>query len=211
MEQAEFHTFYEQMPESFRAELIDGTVFVSMPLGKLHAKGHVLMSAIMAAYAGYTPGVEALSDATLILGKDDEVQPDLLLRVLPTLGGKSADAYDQFIQGSPELVCEVAYSSRAIDLHLKRRRYAQAGVLEYIVLCLEPREIRWFDFATGSMITPNDSGVLRSKAFPGLWMANQSVLQLDYLAVMDKLTEGLASAEHAAFATELKRSAANQG
>lgn len=207
MKQTEFHAIYEQMPENFRAELIDGTVFVSMPLGKPHAQGQLLMGAVIAAYAGHTPGVEGLDDVTVILGKDDEVQPDLLLRVLPAFGGKSTDAYDQYIHGAPELTCEVAYSSRAIDLHLKRRRYALAGTLEYIVFCLAPREIRWFDFATGSRISPDERGVFRSKAFPGLWIRNESLLNLDYREVMDTLNEGLASDEHAEFAAELTRRA----
>lgn len=102
-----------------------------------------LLSALLAAYSAGTPDTEALSEATVILGNEDEVQPDLLLRMRPEVGGATSDDYDIYINGAPELVCEVAYSSRAIDLHLKRKRYAKAGVREYFVLCLQPKQIHW--------------------------------------------------------------------
>lgn len=205
MKQPEFHEIYEQMPEGFKAELVRGTVFVSMPLRKPHAKDHVRLSSILDTYEASTPGVEVLSESTTILGSDDEVQPDLLLRILPEYGGKSRDTYDQYIEGPPELICEIAHSSRAIDLNLKRKRYERAGVLEYIVLCLNPREVHWFDFASKAMLQLNSDGVFRSNIFPGLWLCNQGLLERDYHRIMEVLKQGLTTADHSDFCERLAR------
>lgn len=204
MKQQEFHAIYEQMPDGFKAELVDGTVFVSMPLRKPHGRDHARLTTILDTYAARTPGVEVLSDATTILSKDDEVQPDLLLRISPEHGGQTRDTYDdEYIQGAPELICEVAHSSRAIDLNLKRKRYERTGVLEYIVFCLNPREVYWFDFAHKTRLESSPDGVFQSNAFPGLWVCKQGLLNRDYEAVMKTLGLGVATADHNAFCSRL--------
>lgn len=207
MKQPEFHAIYEQMPEGFKAELVNGTVFVSMPLRSPHAKDHSRLAAVLEAYAAYTPGVEVLLDATTILGNDDEVQPDLLLRVVPDRGGKPRDTYDQYVEGPPELICEIAHSSRAIDLNLKRTRYERTGVLEYIVFCINPREVRWFDFAGKTTLQHDNNGVFRSNVFPGLWICNQALLDRNYQKVMAVLNQGLKTADHETFCSRLASSA----
>lgn len=203
MKQEEFHSIYEQMPDGFKAELLQGTVFVSLPLRRPHGKEHVRLGAILEAYAGNTLGVEVISEATTILGKDDEVQPDLLMRILPRHGGQTGDTYDECIKGAPELICEIAHSSRAIDLHLKRKRYERAGVLEYIVFCLDPREIFWFDFAGKIRIEPDGNGIIQSRAFPGLWICSKALLTTDYHGAMKVLNLGLSSTEHQDFSRRL--------
>jgi Uma2 family endonuclease len=206
MKQAIFHAQYEQMPEAFRAELLDGTVFVAMPLGHPHANGHACLTTIFGTYIADTPGTEILLEATTILGEDDEVQPDLLLRVLPEFGGRTRTNYAQYIEGPPELICEVAYSSRSIDLHLKRKRYLSAGVLEYVVLCLDPGEIRWFDFVNREMIQPDSQGTYRSRIFPGLWLAEEALLNSDYASALEILHHGIATLEHSELVERLRQS-----
>lgn len=199
MKQPEFHALYERMPESFRAELIDGTVFVSMPVSLPHSRANVLLSSLLAAYSADSANMEALCHCTVILGVEDEVQPDVVLRLSPTADGSTSDDYDDYINGAPELVCEIAYSSRAIDLHLKRKRYEKAGVTEYLVWCLQPKEIHWFSFVDRNLIEPNEDDVLCSRIFPGLWVDREGLLSLDYHKVMATLNSGLASDEHAKF------------
>lgn len=203
MKQDEFHRLYEQMPTDFKAELIGGTVFVAMPLGKPHARGHARLAGILDAYIARTDGVEVLSDATTILSHDDEVQPDLQLRILPSCGGQTRDTYDLYVIGAPELACEIAYSSRSIDLHLKLKRYQRAGVREYLVFCLEPREVIWFDFASKTRIEAGEDGILRSRVLPGFWLSHEGLIALDYEKLMNVLNQGLTSREHADFCAVL--------
>ena len=50
----------------------------------------------------------------------------------------------EYIGGAPELVVEVARSSRKIDLGGKRDDYERAGVKEYIVVALGPNDVHWY-------------------------------------------------------------------
>jgi hypothetical protein len=47
-------------------------------------------------------------------------------------------------------VREVASSSESIDLHRERRDYEQADVLEYVVVVLRQRVVRWFVLQDGT-------------------------------------------------------------
>ena len=98
---------------------------------------------------------------------------------------------------------EVAISSRAIDLHEKRRQYARHGVREYLVLCTKENELRWFNLAGGEELQPDAAGIYRIQTFPGLWINGPALLGHDYAALMRTLEEGLASPEHAAFVQQL--------
>jgi len=133
MTREEFHQVYEKMPEHVKAELIGGIVYMASPLGLPHARSDPALTTVFFAYAGKTPGVEVCNNATVLLGRDSEPQPDVLLRVLPEYGGQSCTTADEYIAGAPELVAEVAHSSRAIDLGAKREDYARHGVREYLV------------------------------------------------------------------------------
>jgi Uma2 family endonuclease len=205
MTREEFHRLYERAPEDFKAELIGGIVYVASPLRASHGEPHLLLSAPLAAYQAKTLGVQAADNTTVILGEDCEVQPDLLLRILPEYGGQSRTNVDDYIEGPPELAIEIALSSRAIDLHAKRRQYARYGVREYLVLSAAERQLRWFDLAAGNELQPDNAGVYRIQAFPGLWINGPALLAKDYQALMKTLEEGLATPEHAAFVEELAK------
>lgn len=204
MSRLEFHGIYETMPKDFKAELIAGIVYVSMPLKRPHANSHVRLSSIFDRYGARTPGLEVCDNATVFLGKKDEVQPDLCLRILPENGGQSKTTYDNYIDGAPEFVAELAHSSRAIDLHRKLSRYAKFGVLEYMVVCLWPMEIYWFDLQKSQRRVRPDKGIFKSAVFPGLWVDEDALLAMDYDASMQTLEQGLASGEHASFVEQLK-------
>jgi Uma2 family endonuclease len=144
----------------------------------------------------------------VILGEKDEVQPDLYLRVLPHFKGQSQDTKRNdktYVKGAPELIAEIAYASYSIDLHLKKRRYAAAGVIEYIVFSLNPAVIHWFDLRADRLIEPNNEDIFCSSMFPGLWIDRKALLEHNYDASMNALRRGLDTPEHANFITHLKR------
>ncbi len=203
MTRAEFHRVYETMPEHFKAELIGGIVYVASPLKRPHGTGHPLLSAVLTAYAGHTPGLEVADNMTVLLSEGDEPQPDLCLRILPEHGGQTHDTEDEYVAGAPELVAEVAHSTRAIALHDKRQRYTQAGVIEYIVVCLCPWQLRWFDLRSGQEFAADADGIYRSVQFPGLWIHAPSLQAHDYVRLMEALDRGLTSPEHADFVRRL--------
>jgi Putative restriction endonuclease len=203
MSQDEFHRLYCDVSENFIAELIGGTVFVASPLRRQHGVMHALLGSIYVAYQGMTPGIEVGDNATILLGSEAEPQPDLYLRVLPEWGGRSRTTPDDYVQGPPEFLTEVAHSSRAIDLHAKYDDYSRYGVLEYLVVCLDEKELRWFDLQQDCELQPDVDGVYRIRTFPGLWIHGAALLAGDHAGMLKTLQEGLATAEHAAFVGRL--------
>src|SRR5712692_887457 len=145
MTREEFHRIYEQTPEDFKAELIGGIVYVASPLRIRHGTNHLPLGSLFFAYEAHSPGVQSGDNTTILLGEEGEPQPDLFLRILPEFGGQSQTTKKDYVAGAPELIAEIAHSSRAIDMHAKRDDYARYGVLEYLVMCLRERQLRWFD------------------------------------------------------------------
>jgi Uma2 family endonuclease len=205
MNREEFHRLYEQTPEGYKAELIGGIVYVASPLYPGHGKPHMQLTAVVAAYEARTPGVDASDNTTILLGKEAEPQPDLYVRILPEYGGQSSTGDQERVEGAPELIVEVANTTRAIDLHAKKKDYADYGVLEYVVHCVKEKKLRWFDLAAGNELQPNPAGIYRIRTFPGLWINGPALLTKNYSQLMQTLEEGLATPEHAAFVEELAK------
>jgi Uma2 family endonuclease len=204
LDQPTYHALYERTPEGFKAELIGGIVFVASPTGRPHMRWGYNLTGWLSTYEDETPGVEGLDSGTFILGPKDEPEPDISMRIPPQLGGRTQDVGD-YIHGAPELVIEVAYSSAAIDLHLKKERYLKAGADEYLVLDIHSRQPHWFALEAGEYveIAPDPDGVLRSRRFPGLWLDAEALFKGDRARVAAVVREGCATPEHDAFAASL--------
>lgn len=177
---------------------------MASPLRRPHGRSQPVLSGLLWLYENSTPGIEVLDNATTILGKESEPQPDLGLRILTEFGGQSRVNADDYIVGAPELLAEIAHSTRALDLHRKKDDYQQAGVAEYLVHCLEEKELHWFDFRAGGRIEPDSKGVHRSRVFPGLWLDGPALMERRSAQVIRVLKRGLASPEHAQFCKHLQ-------
>jgi hypothetical protein len=205
LNQPEFHRRYEEYPDNTRFELIGGTVYMTSPLRRPHGLYHSRLNVLLAEYSDETPGLETGIEITAILGDESEPQPDLAVRILEEYGGQSRINADEYIEGAPELLAEIAYSSRAIDLNQKRRDYETAGVLEYLVLSIEDERLFWFHFSTQNTIEPDRKGILRSIIFPGLWIHEKALVALDMKRAKAVLRRGITSKEHRDFVRKLKR------
>lgn len=200
MNRERFHRLYEQTAEDFRVELIGGVVHEPSPISVSHGESHVLLTHILSTYAIETPGVQLLDNVTVMLSDQDEVQPDLLLRVLPEFGGRTSNTSSDYVKGPPELVVEIAHSSASLDLGRKRKRYILGGVAEYLVICTELKEIRWFDLQNNARYEADNANNIKSRMFPGLWLSTVSIFgDGNYKAAIKVLNHGLKSAEHADF------------
>jgi hypothetical protein len=67
LDQKTFHERYEATPD-IRAELIGGIVYISPPMKRPHGRHGVLFCRWFGEYAAATPGTEALTGVTQILG-----------------------------------------------------------------------------------------------------------------------------------------------
>ncbi len=210
LSQAEFHRRYEAMPPRARAELVGGIVYMPSPMSADHGESSPDLIVWLGLYRRRTPGLRLADGATVILGPYGELQPDALMRIEPDLGGKCSVNEDNYLTGPPEMVVEVARSSRLFDLGAKRADYERAGVREYIVVTLDPDDVHWHVRRAGKLVRmrPGRDGLYRSKVFPGLWLDPSALLRGDLDGVIAALDQGLASPEHAEFVAKLAARAA---
>jgi len=208
---AEFERRYQAMPELKKAELIEGVVYVPSPVRLKHHGGpHFDLITWLGTYRTSTPGVEGGDNSTLRMDLDNEPQPDVFLRILPTHGGQSGTDEDDYVVGAPELVCEIAASSASYDLHDKLQAYRRNKVREYVVWRVVDQEFDWFILRKERFekIGLSADGIYRSERFGGLWLDSAAMIRRDMPQVLRILQQGLATPEHAAFVTELEKAAA---
>ena len=202
----EFERRYAALPDVKKAELIEGVVYVPSPVRLTgHAKPHSAIQGVLLVYAAHTPGVGVADNATVRLDLDNEPQPDVLLRIDEEAGGQSRVSDDDYLEGAPELVVEVAASSASIDMHDKRSVYRRNGVQEYIVWRTHDKRIDWLELSEGEYRPlPRDrAGIIRSRAFPGLRLAVGALLEGDLAGALAELDKGLQSSEHREFVARL--------
>lgn len=203
----EFERRYAAASHIKKAELIEGIVYVASPLRhEQHGKPHSRVITWLGVYQAMTPGVD-LSDApTVRLDLDNEPQPDAVLLIEPSAGGQTRLSNDGYIEGAPELIVEIAASSAAIDTGSKKQVYRRNGVLEYVIWQSYENQLEWFvliDMEYRSL-SPDPDGIIRSRVFPGLWLAVEALLNNQMARVLEVLQLGLGSAEHEAFVERLK-------
>jgi len=204
----EFERRYTAMPHLKKAELIEGVVYVSSPLRfKSHGQPHGDLIIWLGTYKVSTPGVELGDNATVRLDLDNEPQPDVLLLIDERLGGQAKISEDDYIEGAPELVAEVAASSASNDLYDKKRAYRRNQVQEYIVWQILENKVDWFSLQNDEYVTlePDANGVIKSRIFPGLWLDMTALLTGEMTKVLAVMQQGLNSPEHQAFVERLSR------
>ncbi|MBE9117513.1 Uma2 family endonuclease [Lusitaniella coriacea LEGE 07157] len=200
----EFERRYWAMPSTKKAELIEGVVYVASPVRTTrHGRPHAAIIGWLFVYKATTPGVDLQDNATVRLDADNEVQPDALLRL--EVGGTSSISEDDYIDGVPELIAEVAASSASYDLNDKFNAYRRNGVKEYLVWQSYENRLDWFRLREGRYVAlePDEQGIIRSEAFPGLWLSVAALQREDLGEVLGVLQEGLQTSEHREFAAGL--------
>ncbi len=100
---------------------------------------------------------------------------------------------------------EIAGTSASYDMHDKKLVYARNGVREYIVALTYEQKLHWFVLREGEYaeLQPDANGILRSEAFPGLWLQPHALWQNDLAGLLAVLQQGLATAEHTTFVAQL--------
>ncbi|MBI1761637.1 MAG: Uma2 family endonuclease [Acidobacteria bacterium] len=210
---AEFERRYEATPAHIKAELIGGVVYMPSPLGWPHGYATRLISNWLGAYQFVTPNVDGGDNATTRMGVDDEPQPDASLRLIE--GGTSwlsapvqtPRGKTVYLEGAPELVVEVAFSTASYDLHDKQETYRRNGVKEYLVWLLSEEQFIWFRLQEGVYvrIKPDRRGVIESAVFPGLRLKVKALLAGRMKEVLAELQQGLAAPAYAEFVKQQAR------
>ncbi|MFQ3628001.1 MAG: Uma2 family endonuclease [Cyanobacteriota bacterium] len=208
LSRTEFERRYEAMPELKKAELVEGVVYMASPLRiKSHGEPHGNVVTWLGTYKAFTPEVILGIEPTVRLDPDNELQPDAVL-FIP--GQRASISRDDYIEGAPELIVEIAASSAAIDLHDKKRGYRRNQVQEYLVWRTLEGQLDWFVLEAEEYraIAPDEAGIIQSRVFPGLWLAVDALLAGDLSKVLSTLQAGLAIATHPDFVQRLSASSA---
>jgi Uma2 family endonuclease len=200
----EFERRYAAMPHLKKAELIEGIVYMASPLRiTQHGEPHGDVIGWLSVYKAFTPNLQLGDNCTVRFDPDNETQPDALLRI--KVGGQSIISEDDYVEGAPELIVEIAASTVSIDLHDKFKVYRRNGVQEYLVWRFYDRQFDWFRLNEGEYIKlePNSDGILCSQVFPGLWLDRAALLSGDLAKVLTILQQGLSTPEHQNFVDRL--------
>jgi len=208
----EFERRYQAMPKNIKAELIEGVVYVASPVRfTSHGEPHTHIITWLGLYCAATPGVRMGDNTTVRLDPFNEVQPDVFLRLEPSAGGRSHITSDDYIEGAPELIVEVAASSAAYDLREKKTIYQRNGVQEYLVWQIYEQRLDWFYLHEDEYepLLPDAEGVIHSYIFPGLRLNLPALLAGDLARVLAALQAGLQATEHTAFIERLRTPASS--
>ena len=203
---SEFERRYAAMPSTTKAELIEGRVYMPSPVRvRNHGKPHGQIMSWVGVYCAATPGVDFADNATLRLDADNEPQPDAMLWIDAGAGGRAQVSDDDYLEGAPELIVEIAASSASYDLHDKLHVYRRNGVQEYIVWRVYERHMHWFRIENECYVAmqPDAAGIMHSQAFPGLRLAVTALIHGNLAGVLAELQQGLDSVEHQAFVDRL--------
>ncbi len=198
----EFERRYQAMPEVKKAELIEGRVYMASPVRIIHGQPHAHIMTWLGVYCAATPRTQFADNTTVRLDLDNEPQPDALLRIE---GGQSQIDVDDYIQGAPELIVEIAASTASYDLQEKLQVYRRNGVQEYLVWQVSDRIFDWFCLQDGEYIRlqPDENNIIKSLVFPGLWLAIDSLLNYNLAEVIETVQQGLNTTEHQHFVEEV--------
>ncbi len=199
-----FEQRYDRMPNLKKAELIEGIVYMPAALRfRQHGKPHAQILTWLGFYQANTQGVEIADNATVRLDADNEPQPDALLRI--EKGGQSIISDDDYVEGAPELIVEIAASSVSLDLHTKLKAYRRNQVQEYLVWRVYDGEFDWFRLREGQYIKrqSNEENMIKSEVFPGLWLDINALLTGDIAQVLAVLQQGIATEDHQLFIQQL--------
>ena len=202
----EFERRYAARTDIKKAELIEGVVYMPSPVRFAdHGEPHSWVLTWLGTYCAFTPGVRVADNATIRLDAHNEPQPDALLRIDPQAGGRSRLSEDDYVEGAPELMVEIASSSAASDLHDKLQAYLRNGVQEYLVWRVYEEELDWFELKDGDYepLASDTGGVVQSRVFPGLRLAVDALLAGNVARVLAVLQEGIETPRHAEFVRRL--------
>ena len=202
----EFERRYNAMPYLKKAELIEGVVYVASPLRySRHGQPHSDIMTWLGVYRAATPGIGLADNTTVRLDLDNEPQPDALLRIETDCGGQSRISADDYVEGAPELIVEIASSSASYDLHDKLKVYRRNGVKEYIVWRVSEQQLDWFILQAGEYVplSSDEAGVIHSQIFLGLSLKVRALLTGNLAQVLAELQPGIDSEAHQRFVSQL--------
>ena len=204
----EFLKRREALPSPVKLELIEGIVQVDALRNAPQSAGpQQLFAAWLESYAAVTPGTQFENSSSVLLDRENVLQPDAVLRILPEYKGRTQTSEKGYVIGAPEFVAEVIFSRGIKDLRAKLAAYRRNGIQEFLAWRFHEAIIEWFQMEKGeyTLNLPGPNNILSSRVFPGLIVNATAVLSLDLKALKNTLKSGLDTSAHSAFVERLAK------
>ena len=119
--------------------------------------------------------------------------------VIVNSGGATPEPEYERFRGAPNFIADVHSSASSVEYVDRRQRFADAGVLEYLaVFDTQPLTWRW-NSTSGTdfeLLTPDQDGIIRSEALPGLWFPESALSSRDWWTLMATITRGVTRQGH---------------
>ena len=147
-----------------------------------------------------TPGIYVCVHVPVILD-DARFVPGLIAQV--NHGRlKQCDATEDGFVGPPNLLLDVFAANELGEFETRKAAFDKAGVIEYVaVIADDDIRCHWLrhngtDFEE---IAPDENGVIKSKALPGLWFSTFHLKRRDWWALGDVIGRGMTRLGHHEF------------
>lgn len=115
---------------------------------------------------------------------------------------KQCEATEEGFIGPPNFVLDVFESNELDEYEKRKAAYGRCGVTEYVAVIADS-EVRceWnrnngTEFET---VAPDENGVIKSKAMPGLWFSADHLAKRDWWAMGDLIERGISRLGHHEF------------
>jgi hypothetical protein len=152
-------------------------------------------------YRMYTPGLFVCVHPQVRLDGDTVLVPGLVAQVN---SGKfkqcDAGSY-QYFSGPPNFVFDVYREEQRLEIERRRRVFASAGVIEYVLWNTTAQEPAWLRLGEGRLVeVPLVGGeVIESAALPGLRFPVDAFKERDWRSIMAATSNGIARPAHRDF------------
>jgi Uma2 family endonuclease len=166
-----YEQFLDWLQDSVHAEWVNGEVVMMAPIGEAHVRLHLFLLRVFGEFLDYHPIGELRFDPfNMKIGPELPGRaPDILF-----VANKNLRRFKKtHLRGPADLVVEiVSPGSRGTDRGDKFFEYEEGGVGEYWLLDPYRKRAEFHQRKKSGLdaVPPDDEGVYRSKAMPGLWI-----------------------------------------
>lgn len=146
-------------------------------------------------YRMNTPGLYACTNIAVKLKDGNVIYPDLMVMVNKGKYKQSQPDYDeQIFKGPPNFILKAASAQNRQEAIDECAIYEKAGVKEcLIVYDTNPisYEFKRLEKGRYKPVKPDDEGIIKSEALPGLWLSIDDMIRQDYFSVKTYIERGM--------------------
>ena len=149
-------------------------------------------------YRHSTPGIYVCLQVPVVLDPDHRFVPGLIAMV--NHGRlKQCEPQVTHFSGPPNFVLDVFDSSELEEYATRKKAFERFGVTEYVAIVTgEVTKCEWNrnNDSQFESIAPDENGVIKSKALPGLWFSTSPLENPDEWALGTQIEEGMSRLGH---------------